>query len=238
MNMLLSLLILISLYLSAADISEAADGKAVIEQNKCAACHEMNGSQAKTFDDILNRKGPNLSYAGSKFKEKFLIDFLQKPYHIRPAGTFFINYTTAGEDIDRIHEPPVCASKLSGEDAQAAARYLMTLKDPNMQTGVYKPGIEFPKSNAKMVFFKSAACTACHQVDTGGSIKGGISAPVLYNAGARLNGDWVFSYIKDPQHWEPKTFMPKRDLPDNIYLLLTNFVMTMEKAEDLRQANN
>ena len=211
----MSLIILVSLYIVSANALLAADGKTIIEQNRCASCHEMTGNAAKTIADLLNKKAPDLFYAGSKFQERFLVEFLQRPYRIRPAGTVFLNYVTPGDDIDHIQEPPLCASKLSAEDAGVAAQYLMTLKDTNMQAGVYKPGTQFSKSSAKMIFYKSGACNACHQVDEGGSIKGGVSAPVLYNAGARLNGDWVVNFLKDPQHWEPKVWMPKRELPDN-----------------------
>ena len=234
----MGLLILVSLCIVTTSIAEAADGKTVIEQNRCASCHDMSGNVAKTIADVLNKKAPDLFYAGSKFQDKFLVEFLQRPHRIRPAGTVFLNYVTPGDEIDHIQEPPLCESKLSAEDAKAATQYLMTLKDPNMQTGVYKPGAGFSKSSAKMVFFKSGACNACHQVqvDEGGSIKGGVSAPTLYNAGSRLNGDWVFNYLKDPQHWEPKVWMPKRELPDSTWLLLTNYIMTMAKSEEMRKA--
>lgn len=231
------LIILLSLYLTAPHLSMAADGKTVIEQNRCAGCHEMNGGKARTIAEVLSKKAPDLFYAGSKFQEKFLTEFLQRPVRIRPAGTVFLNYTAPGTEIDQIQEPPLCASRLSKEEAVAAAQYLMTLKDPDMPTGVYKPGAEFAKVNAKMLFFKSGACNACHQVDMGnGEIKGGTSAPTLYDAGDRLNGDWVLSYIKDPQHWNPKAWMPKRELPDSTWQLLTNFLMTMKKPEEMRKA--
>lgn len=231
------LITLFSLWLTAPHISMAADGKTVIEQNRCAGCHEMNGGKARTIAEVLSKKAPDLFYAGSKFQEKFLTEFLQRPVRIRPAGTVFLNYTAPGTEIDQIQEPPLCASGLSREDAVAATQYLITLKDPDMPTGIYKPGAEFAKATAKMLFFKSGACNACHQVDMGvGDIKGGVSAPTLYNAGDRLNGDWVLSYIKDPQHWDPKAWMPKRELPDSTWQLLTNFLMTMKKSEEMKKA--
>ena len=231
------LMTLFSLYLTAPQISMAADGKTVIEQNRCAGCHEMNGGKAGTIAEVLSRKAPDLFYAGSKFQEKFLTEFLQRPNRIRPAGTVFLNYTAPGTEIDQIQEPPLCASRLSREDAVAAAQYLMTLKDTDMPTGIYKLETEFAKASAKMIFYKSGACNACHQVDVGnGDIKGGVSAPTLYDAGDRLNGDWVLSYIKDPQHWDPKAWMPKRELPDSTWQLLTNFIMTMKKSEEMKKA--
>ncbi|MBI4379244.1 MAG: c-type cytochrome [Nitrospinae bacterium] len=235
----MGLVIVVTLYLIAANISEAADGKTVIEQNRCVSCHDMSGNVARTISDLLNKKAPDLFYAGSKFQEKFLFEFLQRPYPIRPTGTVYLNYVSAGEGIDKIQDPPLCASKLSREEAQVVSHYLMTLTDLNMPTGLYKRGTEFARANAKMIFFKSGACNACHQVDVGGgSIKGGMSGPILYDAGSRLNGDWVFNYLKDPQHWTPKTWMPKRELPDNTWFLLTNYIMTMEKPKEMKMTKN
>lgn len=217
------------LLIASIDIAKAADGKAVVELNRCGSCHNMSGPPAKSIADILNKKAPDLFYSGSKFQEKFLAEFLQKPYRLRPAGTVYVNNVRPGKEIDEIQDPLLCASKLSKEDAEAAAKYLMTLKDPNMKTGIYKAKSEFSKTRAKLIFFKSGACNACHQVSIGGNVKGGLSGPVLYNAGARLNGDWVLSYIKDPHYWDPKVWMPKNDVPDATLLLLANFVMSMEK---------
>lgn len=207
----------------------AADGAGLAEKHKCASCHDMIGPAARTIDELLGKKAPDLFYAGSKFQEKFLEDFLQKPYRIRPAGTVYLNHIKSGENTDRIEEPPLCASKLASGEAKEVAKYLMSLKDPTMPTGVYTPEANFSKPMARMSFFKSTACNACHQVEVRGEIKGGVSAPALYDAGRRLNGDWVMSFLKDPRYWEPKGWAPGLNLSENSRKLLTNFVMSMKK---------
>lgn len=209
--------------------AEAADGAILVEKHKCASCHDMTGPAARTIDELLGKKAPDLFYAGSKFQEKFLEGFLQKPYRIRPTGTVYLNYIKSGENIDKIEEPPLCASKLTSGEAKEVAKYLMSLKDPLMPTGVYTPGEKFSEPMAKVSFFKSTACNACHQVELKGEIKGGVSAPALYDAGSRLNGDWVMSFLKDPRYWEPKGWAPSLNLSDRSRKLLTNFVMSMKK---------
>ena len=212
--------------------AEAVEGKVIIAQNKCGSCHKMTGPPAKTIAEVLARKAPDLFYAGSKFQEEFLVEFSQRPYRVRPTGTVYVNNIETGEEgkIDRlIQNPSLCASGLSQEDAIAAAKYLMTFKDKDMKTGVYQPGAKFFRARAKLIFFKSTACSGCHQVKKRNKVEGGVSGPTLYNAGSRLNGDWVYSFIKDPHYWDPKVWMPELDLPDNTWLLLTNFVMTMKQ---------
>lgn len=212
---------------SSADVSSAEDGRAIVGE-KCASCHDLKGPAPKNIDGLLQKKAPGLFYAGSKFQEKFLVGYLQKPSKLRPAGTVYLNNVKPGKEIDTIDEVPSCGSKLTADEAKAAAGYLMTLKDPNMKTGVYKADETFSKPLAKIAFFKSTACNACHQVEVNGKIQGGVSGAELYDAGSRLNGDWVYSFITDPGYWEPKTGMPKAEINESTARLLTNFVMKME----------
>ena len=45
-------------------------GKGIFCIKKCGDCHLMAGPNTdKTFADKLNRKGPDLGFAGSKFKK-------------------------------------------------------------------------------------------------------------------------------------------------------------------------
>lgn len=220
------------LYLGAAEAAVATGGKAVIKENQCASCHKLKGPAAATLSEVLKRKAPDLFYAGSKFKREFLVRYLQKPYRIRPAGTVYVNnIATGGEEgkeADVIKEPPLCASKLSSGDAEAAADYLMTLKAADMPTGLYKEGERFSKIRAKLIFTKNAVCIACHRIKKKGKLVGGLSSPTLYDAGGRLSGDWVYSYIKDPQQWDPKAWMPRRKLKEKSLMLLTNYLMSMK----------
>lgn len=226
----LTCLILFSLALTLpVRIAAAGDGKTIIEKNNCGTCHKMEGPAAKTFAEALSRKAPDLFYAGSKFQEEFLVEFSQKPYQIRPAGTLYLNHVKTVDGVDRIQDPPLCASRLSKEDAVLASKYLMTLKDPDMKTDIYKPGASFFKIGAKMIFTKSVACIGCHQVKKRGKIVGGTSGSSLYNAGSRLNGDWLSSYIRNPHYWDPMSPMPKWDLGEHAWMQLTNYIMEMKE---------
>lgn len=213
----------------AATPATAAGGKKIIDDNRCASCHKMKGPAAATLAEVAARKAPDLFYAGSKFQKDFLVSFLQAPYRIRPAGTVYVNFISPGKEGDVIRSPPLCPSKLSTSDAEAAAGYLMTLKASDMEEGVYKEGERFSKIRAKIIFTKNAVCIGCHQMKKRGKVTGGLSCPTLYNAGTRLSGDWVYSFIKDPQHWDPKVWMPKRKFKERTLKLLTNYIMSMKE---------
>lgn len=207
-----------------APASWAADGKALVDQNKCGDCHQMQGPAAKTIAEVMKRKAPDLFYAGSKFNKDWLVKFLQKPTKIRPAGTVYLHHIKTEGDQDKIVEPPLCASKLSAGDAAAVADYLMTLKDAGMKTGVAKLG-KFSKARARMTVTKKEACNACHELPKRG---GGVSCPTFEGIGARLNPDWLYNFIKDPQHWDPKIWMAKSDMDEATLQLIVNYLASFK----------
>lgn len=202
----------------------AADGAAVVKGNKCESCHKMAGPAVKTIAEIRARKAPDLFYAGSKFNKEWLVGFLQNPTVIRPGGTVYANFIKTTGDQDGIAGASKCASKLSAADAAAAADYLMTLKDKNMKTGVAKIDAGFSKARAKMLVIKTEACNGCHQIEG----NGGVSCPTWEGIGKRLNPDWVYDFVKEPQYWDPKLWMAKRDLDDAALQLITNYIASLK----------
>jgi mono/diheme cytochrome c family protein len=78
-----------------------------------------------------------------------------------------------------------------------------------------------------MFFGKLRGCSACHQNALG---KGGLSGPELYTASQRLQPDYVYSYIKNPQAIDPHVWMPALGLPEPDLQRLTGYIMQL-KAE-------
>ncbi len=219
-----TLLVVVSTTLNAV----AAGGREIIT-SRCVSCHNTAGPAATTFEGVLKKKAPDLFYAGSKFNRPWLVRWLQKPTVIRPAGVMFLNHiiNEGGKDAVRGGSIKLCPVKLVSEEAEAVADYLMTLKDLAMKTGVIDPTKKFSKSKARRLFTKQLPCIACHRARFGKRTNGGISGPDLTEAGNRLNPDWVYARIEDPQYWDPKTWMPKFELSHRKRELLTLFVSSM-----------
>ena len=219
-----TLLVVVSTPLNAV----AAEGGEIVS-GRCVSCHNMDGPAVTTFEGVLKRRAPDLFYAGSKFNRPWLVQWLQKPTVIRPAGVMFLNHIVneGGKDMVRSDSIKPCPANLSSEDAEAVANYLMTLTDSAMKTGVIDPAKKFRKSMARRLFTKQLPCVACHTARLGKKTWGGVSGPNLIEAGNRLNPDWVYARIKNPQHWDPKTWMPKFELSHRKRELLTLFVSSM-----------
>ena len=217
------------LLVASTSVQAAADGKAIVFDG-CVSCHNATGPAVTTFEGVLKRKAPDLFYAGSKFNRSWLVRWLQKPTLIRRAGVMFLNHvaTEGGKDTVRGDSIKTCPVKLASQEAETVADYLMTLKDTAMKTGIIDPAKKFSKSKARRLFTKQLPCVACHTARCGKRTKGGISGPDLTEAGNRLNPDWIYARIENPQHWDPKTWMPKFELSHRKLELLTLFVSSMK----------
>lgn len=172
-----------------------AEGKKAFDANKCALCHQVEGpAKEKTIKDQLAKKGPELWYAGSKFKSGFLEKWLASPQPIRPLA---YNSVT---DRNRGDHP-----RLSPKDAVEVAAYLMSLKSPEV-----KPiGIQAAESpKGRIIFLKKQSCYGCHSMRVRGKMAGGLSGPSFVGAFERLNPDWVYSYLKNPKAFKPVKMMP------------------------------
>lgn len=208
----------------------AADVPAVL-QSKCASCHALTKPESDSLDRLWERKGPDLHYAGNKFNKEWLVEWLQDPVKIRPAGEFYRKHVKPGTKEDVVDESSLAPHpKLAREDAEAAANALMTLTDPDglIEKGAFKDQ-KVAMSMGAMYFNKLRGCAACHSAVPG---KGGLSGPEMATAGKRLQPDFIYSYIKDPQKIDKGVWMPKLDISDADLQKLTSYIVQLSAKED------
>jgi len=62
----------------------------------------------------------------------------------------------------------------------------------------------------KRLYSNKYGCNGCHSIDG----EGGKVGPALDRAGFRLNGTWVYRWVKNPQAMKPETRMPALGLSD------------------------
>ena len=200
----------------------SADGKGIFGAKKCAGCHQTKGpATEKTIYDVWKKKGPELWYSGEKFQAGFLEAWLQAPKPIRA-----LKFYSLTEKNDGKH------AKLNAKDAKEVAAYLMTLKSGKVTAGTVK--IKKKNIKGKQLFTKKQSCFGCHTYKTGKGkrvkMKGGTSGPDLSAGGARLNPDWVYAYLADPEVFKPVKDMPqyKGILKDKDMKNLAGFIATMK----------
>lgn len=65
-------------------------------------------------------------------------------------------------------------------------------------------------NRGERLFREKYGCYSCHKIGA----KGGVIGPPLDRAGFRLNADWIFRWISNPQSIKPDTIMPAFGMPE------------------------
>lgn len=188
-------LVLTSQSFAAPSALGGAGGEALFNSKKCNECHQVKApAKGKTIQDAMSKKGPELWYAGSKFREGFLKEWLAHPKPIRPMAYYSLTERNKGDH-----------PRLSSNDAASVAEYLMSLKTPEVKPGSAKAA---DSVKGRVIFEKKLGCYGCHQVGKGDYAVGGLSGPTLIGAGKRLSPEWVYAYLLNPKYFGSVTGMP------------------------------
>jgi mono/diheme cytochrome c family protein len=203
-------------------------------QKDCASCHNITGPVAQTLKEAFAKKGPDLSYAGNKYRQEWISSWLQKPQRIRPAGVFYGDHVKPGPKGDEI-DPSTLADHvvLSKADANSIAAELMKLKphDDLIAREKIEPGT-ITKQMGEMNFDKFWGCMACHLIEPE---FGGFSGPEMYTAAKRLQPEFIASFIRNPQAWEPKTWMPNKEASEGSIQKFVHYLELLSKESDHAQ---
>ncbi len=191
----------------------------LIEEKKCSVCHRLSQEE-------IEKKGPDLFYAGNKFQSLWLEQYLQNPKTIRNAGTShntdFLKY-----EKDKSQKHPI----LSKKEARQMTEELMKITLPAVPEKMdsLKPLTKGKKAKTKYEFERTFSCISCHQsLNLAGKVRGGISGPSLVNAGNRLQANWVASWLKNPKSFSEKSRMPIYKMDDETRWRFTQFIMTLK----------
>lgn len=208
--------------------SGAAFAEGGMLQGSCSACHNIKGSAAQTLQVAFEKKGPDLFYAGNKYRQEWLVSWLQKPGRIRPAGMYYGGHIKSGPKGDEVDTSTLTDHvALSKADATSVAAELMKMKPHDNL--IAKEKVEsgtVSKQMGEMAFNKFLGCMACHLIEPE---YGGVSGPELYTAAKRLQPQYMASFIRLPQAWEPKSMMPNKNLSEVNIQKMVHYLETLSK---------
>ena len=123
--------------------------------------------------------------------------------------------------------------------AQATLAYFSTR--PGKGLNVARPDLTLkPEQSAalaevgKRLYANKYGCNGCHSL----AGEGGKVGPALDRAGFRLNGTWIYRWVKNPQGMKPETRMPALGLSDADAKAVTMYLATLRapKAEEAAPA--
>lgn len=199
---------------------------------QCASCHAIQIPDYKALgrDERLTRKAPPLYFSGNKYREQWLLNFLQTPSTIYAAGYFPDHKLRESEEGDMPDASALTSHiSLSATEAREVTDYLMALRpfDELVLNDSYTEG-KVAKRMGTMDFRKFKGCDACHQdaVDNGG-----LSGPRLYDAWSRLQPKFISSFLKDPLQWDPNTLMPVPQMNEQSAHKLVDYLKVLGETE-------
>ena len=194
----------------------------LIEEKNCSACHRLSKVGKE-------KKGPDLFYAGNKFQNAWLEEYLQNPVTLRKTGTINSpNFLKGG--LQNLQQHPI----LNKNDAVNITQELMEMTLPGLPEEQINPLTKGQIAKTKYEFERTFSCISCHQsLNLAGKARGGISGPSLINAGNRLKESWVANWLKNPKIFSNKSRMPVYKMDNETRLRFTKYIMTLKK-ENLR----
>jgi sulfur oxidation c-type cytochrome SoxX len=97
--------------------------------------------------------------------------------------------------------------RLSDRDVEVLAAFLLQTRG----TLALDP-VDWSKADTEKGgdVFRRSRCVTCHAVNG----RGGTLAPELTHVGAKASREWLYSWIRDPHRFQPKTLMPRFRLTD------------------------
>lgn len=208
---------------AAGPASPAAAGEA-IARSRCSSCHALALVPAPDLAAIAEGGGPDLSFAGSKFRQEWLAAWLAAPRRIRPAGYLPFRYTVSTAQGDRVDASLLPDHpRLVPDEARAVAAYLGTLEREINPFPLASPG----ELRAEVHFDKILPCGGCHQARPG---RGGVSGPELYSASRRLERHWATSFVADPLYWT-RGPMPRVNVRSDQLAAVAEYLFAAESEE-------
>lgn len=180
----------------------------VLEELGCAGCHQLEPipRAERTIARFAARKGPDLFYAGSKYRPEWLRSWLADPKSIRPAGIRPFELTSSSETGDVLAaapapHPTVPSNRIDSVVAALESRDWGSELLPNPAPAP----AQVPRMLAELNFVKFKGCGSCHRTTASGPP---LSGPDLMDGWSRLQPAFLAAYIANPQNWDPVAPMP------------------------------
>ena len=189
------------------EVFNPKDGFGDLERRyRCLSCHSIRGSG--------DRRASDLTYEGSRVNREWLYHYLNMPYSMRRTLTIAM---------------PIF--HFDDKDTRFMADYIsLVLVDTQLGADWDRQRDHADAVQGKALF-DAKGCIACHQLHG----KGGDVGPSLTTqvpefpqgtwVGDKLQGGWIYQWLRNPQSLVPDTLEPNLGLSDQEALDLTAYLL-------------
>jgi len=196
-------------------------GLSIIESVGCYGCHQID-----RYDEA-RRPGPSLEHVGAKTTMEWTYNWVVDPKDFRPNTPMpqFFNLANTSDEY---------WSRRNVVEADAIVAYVFGVStDIELESA--------PRGDAARggQVVNDIGCLGCHIVDEPGSA--GFPAdeprftgyrqqgPNLFGIGSKVNADWLYTWVKNPNHYWDETVMPSLRVTDSEAADVTAFLMSLTK---------
>ncbi len=214
---------------------EAADGEKLVRKYGCAGCHDIPGMENES------RIGVELSTFGAKTVEELFFGERYDIKHTWDDWTFNKVKTPRTYATERI-EQVMPQFDLPAEDIREL-RVFLTSRNEHVVPVKYRykpndPGQKHIVDGDRLI--TKYNCVGCHEIEgKGGFIRTfyqdniQLAPPILHGEGAKVQPDWLFSFLKAPFPIRPwlKLRMPTFNLSDEETNTLVDYFTARARKE-------
>jgi cytochrome c2 len=178
-------------------------GRETLESYGCYACHKIEGWQHLNS----NKPGPSLYKVTSKVKTtEWIKNWIWSPFSFNPKSRMPHYFEQANNSKPEFKKKNIA-------EVNAMSEYIIKTSKEYKTFTKYSGG---NSENGKQLI-ETIGCVGCHQVagiDDKWNAVGQRRGPYLVNLGSKLDPDWLVSWLKQPNHYDPTTIMPSFRLND------------------------
>lgn len=194
--------------------SKLNQGRDLVETYGCYGCHKIEGWQH------LAKPGPSLQKITAKTNKDWIKNWIWNPKSFNPKSkmpVFFMQPNNSAPEF----------MKKNQVEVNAIAEYLThTAKE-------FKPGYKYTGGNADRGkdLIETVGCVGCHMVegiDDKWNKVGSRKGTYLTGTGSKVDPDWLVSWLKKPNHYQPDTVMPSFRLTDGEANDIASYLLSLK----------
>jgi cytochrome c1 len=180
------------------------EGRQTITRYGCTRCHTIkrpDGTSIQPDDDP-----PSLAHVADKTTREWIFAWIKDPQSYASTATM-PNY------------------HLSDDDARDISAFIVAQSTPLQPPLAPVKADASPDIAAGTTLYGQSFCASCHAMqNAAGMMVGGNVGPEITGIGTKVKPEWLQDWMTNPDHYDPKTMMPRYRFDAKQIALLVGFL--------------